>query len=94
MASQARTRLTNERKAWREGHPVGYFARLKKKDDGSQDLMVWECGIPGRVGVRAPRPLSPPAPPLPRLERPSAPLPPPPFPDPLGGRHVPAEAHL
>jgi ubiquitin-conjugating enzyme E2 I len=86
-------RLTNERKNWRENHPVGFFARLKKAEDGSQsacfegptprgggrasapapprprprpsnppssrparpptlaDLMVWECGIPGRAGT-------------------------------------------
>jgi ubiquitin-conjugating enzyme E2 I len=59
MASQARTRLTNERKAWRESHPVGFYARLKKMPDGAQNLMQWECGVPGRAGVSAARALRP-----------------------------------
>jgi hypothetical protein len=29
----------------------GFFARPKKETDGSQNLMIWEVGIPGKVGV-------------------------------------------
>ena len=49
----ARMRLTNERKAWLDDHPVGFYAKPKKNPDGSTDLMNWECGIPGKEGVRA-----------------------------------------
>jgi hypothetical protein len=31
--------------------PQGFFARPKKETDGSQNLMIWEVGIPGKVGV-------------------------------------------
>mmetsp|Transcript_47206 Transcript_47206/g.94471 ORF Transcript_47206/g.94471 Transcript_47206/m.94471 type:complete len:167 (-) Transcript_47206:51-551(-) len=48
MADIARTRLTQERKAWRRDHPFGFFARLAAKPDGSLDLMTWRCGIPGK----------------------------------------------
>ena len=52
MSSTARTRLTNERKAWREDHPPGFYAKPLKLPDGSIDLMNWECGVPGKPGVR------------------------------------------
>ena len=45
-------RLRAERKAWRKDHPIDFFARPSRKADGSQNLMVWECGIPGKKGVR------------------------------------------
>ena len=54
MSSTARTRLTNERKAWREDHPPGFYAKPLKLPDGSIDLMNWECGVPGKPGVRWP----------------------------------------
>ncbi len=41
-------RLAEERKNWRKEHPVGFYARPMKKDDNSNDLMRWECGIPGK----------------------------------------------
>ena len=46
------SRLRAERKAWRKDHPIDFYARPTRKADGSQDLMVWECGIPGKKGVR------------------------------------------
>ncbi|GAB5370264.1 hypothetical protein AAMO2058_001477600 [Amorphochlora amoebiformis] len=44
----ARKRLATERKEWRKSHPHGFYARPDKKDDGSQDLFRWVCGIPGK----------------------------------------------
>ncbi|XP_058127643.1 SUMO-conjugating enzyme UBC9-like [Anopheles ziemanni] len=49
MSETAVTRLTEERKAWRRDHPFGFVARPVKNRDGSQDLMVWECVIPGKT---------------------------------------------
>jgi len=49
--SLARQRLTSERRAWRQDHPLGFFARLDQKGDGSTDLMKWKCGIPGKEGT-------------------------------------------
>ena len=49
--SLARQRLTSERKAWRQDHPLGFFARLDQKGDGSTDIMKWKCGIPGKDGT-------------------------------------------
>mmetsp|Transcript_17275 Transcript_17275/g.42324 ORF Transcript_17275/g.42324 Transcript_17275/m.42324 type:complete len:160 (-) Transcript_17275:274-753(-) len=48
MSSLARKRLTTERREWRKSHPHGFYARPDKKDDGSQDLFKWVCGIPGK----------------------------------------------
>ena len=45
------SRLRAERKAWRKDHPIDFYARPSRKPDGSQDLMVWECGVPGKKGV-------------------------------------------
>ncbi|KAG0170482.1 E2 SUMO-conjugating protein ubc9 [Apophysomyces sp. BC1034] len=44
----ARSRLMEERKQWRKDHPHGFWARPGKNADGSLDLMVWTCGIPGK----------------------------------------------
>mmetsp|Transcript_24724 Transcript_24724/g.39857 ORF Transcript_24724/g.39857 Transcript_24724/m.39857 type:complete len:160 (-) Transcript_24724:225-704(-) len=44
----ARKRLATERREWRKSHPHGFYARPEKKSDGSQDLMMWVCGIPGK----------------------------------------------
>lgn len=46
----ARGRLTEERKAWRKNHPHGFVAKPETKD-GSVNLMIWECIIPGKTGV-------------------------------------------
>lgn len=45
----AKGRLVEERKAWRKDHPHGFYARPQTLGDGSTNLMVWECGIPGKV---------------------------------------------
>merc|ERR1712228_47514 len=37
-------------KAWRKQHPYGFFARASKNPDGSTNLLVWKCGIPGKKG--------------------------------------------
>ncbi|KAJ4850855.1 SUMO-conjugating enzyme sce1 [Turnera subulata] len=47
----ARGRLTEERKAWRKNHPHGFVARPNTAEDGSLDLMVWKCVIPGKPGT-------------------------------------------
>mmetsp|Transcript_22941 Transcript_22941/g.53549 ORF Transcript_22941/g.53549 Transcript_22941/m.53549 type:complete len:158 (-) Transcript_22941:330-803(-) len=49
--SIARGRLMKERKAWRSDHPFGFYARLSQNPDGSQDLLKWDCGIPGKAGT-------------------------------------------
>jgi hypothetical protein len=45
----ARGRLQEERKAWRKDHPHGFVARPTTGADGSMNLMMWDCGIPGKV---------------------------------------------
>jgi len=45
-----RQRLMEERKAWRKDHPIGFYARPVSKD-GEVNIMVWECGIPGKEGT-------------------------------------------
>eukprot|EP01098_Paradermamoeba_levis_P001544 TRINITY_DN1181_c0_g1_i4.p1 TRINITY_DN1181_c0_g1~~TRINITY_DN1181_c0_g1_i4.p1 ORF type:complete len:178 (-),score=23.27 TRINITY_DN1181_c0_g1_i4:164-697(-) len=51
MSGIARNRLTAERKAWRKDHPHAFFARPDTNADGSTNLMVWQCGIPGKAEV-------------------------------------------
>ncbi len=51
MSGFAQGRLVEERKNWRKDHPVNFFARPKKKQDNSNDLMNWEAGIPGKAGT-------------------------------------------
>eukprot|EP01122_Echinamoeba_exundans_P005631 TRINITY_DN15782_c0_g1_i1.p2 TRINITY_DN15782_c0_g1~~TRINITY_DN15782_c0_g1_i1.p2 ORF type:complete len:164 (+),score=34.20 TRINITY_DN15782_c0_g1_i1:2-493(+) len=51
MSGIARGRLTEERKAWRKEHPHGFFARPANNADGSMNVMVWQCGIPGKAGT-------------------------------------------
>uniref|UniRef100_A0A7N0UXG0 UBC core domain-containing protein n=1 Tax=Kalanchoe fedtschenkoi TaxID=63787 RepID=A0A7N0UXG0_KALFE len=46
----ARGRLTEERKAWRKNHPHGFVAKPETGADGSVNLMVWQCTIPGKTG--------------------------------------------
>lgn len=50
-AGIARGRLQEERKAWRKDHPIGFFAKPKAKGDGSNDLFLWDAGIPGKEGT-------------------------------------------
>ncbi|KAB2070519.1 hypothetical protein ERO13_A08G150600v2 [Gossypium hirsutum] len=47
----ARSRLAEERKAWRKNHPHGFVAKPETRADGSVDLMVWHCVIPGKKGT-------------------------------------------
>eukprot|EP00252_Welwitschia_mirabilis_P025011 TRINITY_DN765_c0_g1_i2.p1 TRINITY_DN765_c0_g1~~TRINITY_DN765_c0_g1_i2.p1 ORF type:complete len:169 (-),score=26.44 TRINITY_DN765_c0_g1_i2:335-841(-) len=51
MSGIARGRLTEERKAWRKNHPHGFVARPESLSDGSLNLMVWQCIIPGKTGT-------------------------------------------
>uniref|UniRef100_A0A453CKP6 UBC core domain-containing protein n=1 Tax=Aegilops tauschii subsp. strangulata TaxID=200361 RepID=A0A453CKP6_AEGTS len=50
----ARGRLAEERKSWRKNHPHvrGFVAKPETLPDGSVNLMVWRCVIPGKPGVR------------------------------------------
>ncbi|KAL3677737.1 hypothetical protein R1sor_020693 [Riccia sorocarpa] len=47
----ARGRLAEERKAWRKNHPYGFVARPDSGPDGSMNLMVWRCTLPGKPGT-------------------------------------------
>merc|ERR1712137_1117469 len=38
-----------ERKAWRKNKPFGFFARPQKNNDGSINMLVWNCGVPGKA---------------------------------------------
>eukprot|EP00998_Keelungia_sp_KM082_P007007 NODE_3222_length_925_cov_30.924812_g3201_i0.p1 GENE.NODE_3222_length_925_cov_30.924812_g3201_i0~~NODE_3222_length_925_cov_30.924812_g3201_i0.p1 ORF type:complete len:163 (-),score=11.73 NODE_3222_length_925_cov_30.924812_g3201_i0:366-854(-) len=40
-------RLREERKNWRKDRPSGFAAVPRKNADGSVNLMVWDCLIPG-----------------------------------------------
>ena len=44
----ARGRLSEERRAWRKDHPIGFYARPSSSGDGSSNMFVWEAGIPGK----------------------------------------------
>ncbi|KAL0907589.1 hypothetical protein M5K25_022006 [Dendrobium thyrsiflorum] len=46
----ARGRLAEERKAWRKNHPHGFVAKPETLPDGSVNLMIWHCTIPGKQG--------------------------------------------
>ena len=47
MSGIALGRLAEERKAWRKDHPFGFVAKPKANEDGTLNLMHWECVIPG-----------------------------------------------
>ncbi|XP_057806661.1 SUMO-conjugating enzyme SCE1 isoform X1 [Salvia miltiorrhiza] len=47
----ARGRLTEERKSWRKNHPHGFVAKPETLPDGTVNLMVWHCTIPGKAGT-------------------------------------------
>jgi len=51
MSGVAEKRIMEERKQWRIDHPPGFFAKFSKNKDDSQNMMVWETGIPGREGT-------------------------------------------
>ncbi|KAJ4905201.1 SUMO-conjugating enzyme SCE1 [Raphanus sativus] len=46
----ARGRLTEERKAWRKNHPHAFVAKPETCSDGTNNLMIWQCIIPGKSG--------------------------------------------
>eukprot|EP00172_Hildenbrandia_rubra_P002667 Plantae.Rhodophyta-Hildenbrandia_rubra.ctg3698.p1 GENE.Plantae.Rhodophyta-Hildenbrandia_rubra.ctg3698~~Plantae.Rhodophyta-Hildenbrandia_rubra.ctg3698.p1 ORF type:complete len:158 (+),score=20.88 Plantae.Rhodophyta-Hildenbrandia_rubra.ctg3698:295-768(+) len=50
MSGISRNRLKEERKQWRQDHPIGFFAR-PAKSGGTSNLMRWECGIPGKTNT-------------------------------------------
>ncbi|PUZ48580.1 hypothetical protein GQ55_7G256400 [Panicum hallii var. hallii] len=47
----ARARLAEERKSWRRSHPHGFVAKPATLPDGSVNLMVWNCIVPGKEGT-------------------------------------------
>jgi ubiquitin-protein ligase len=51
MPGIAQGRLSEERRAWRKEHPVGFHARPSAKNDGSSDMMKWMAGVPGKEGT-------------------------------------------
>ena len=51
MAGIARGRLQEERKTWRRDHPYGFVAKPRSNEDGSQNIMAWECVIPGKANT-------------------------------------------
>ncbi|VDN18227.1 unnamed protein product [Gongylonema pulchrum] len=48
MSGVAVKRLVEERNEWRRKSPHGFIARPIANEDGTKNLFVWECGIPGR----------------------------------------------
>lgn len=51
MAGIARGRLQEERKTWRRDHPFGFVAKPRSNPDGSQNIMAWDCVIPGKAST-------------------------------------------
>ncbi|GJN01972.1 hypothetical protein PR202_ga19278 [Eleusine coracana subsp. coracana] len=47
----ARSRLMEERKSWCKNHPHGFVAKPETLPDGTANLMVWNCIIPGTEGT-------------------------------------------
>ena len=47
----ARGRLQEERKTWRRDHPHGFVAKPQNLPDGSQNIMTWDCVIPGKANT-------------------------------------------
>lgn len=44
-------RLMEERKKWRQDHPYGFFAKPSDNADGTRNLYIWDCAIPGKKGT-------------------------------------------
>ena len=40
-------RLKKERKQWRSDHPYGFVAKPVTHNDGTINMLKWECQIPG-----------------------------------------------
>eukprot|EP01116_Phalansterium_solitarium_P009620 TRINITY_DN23863_c0_g1_i1.p2 TRINITY_DN23863_c0_g1~~TRINITY_DN23863_c0_g1_i1.p2 ORF type:complete len:159 (-),score=20.85 TRINITY_DN23863_c0_g1_i1:165-641(-) len=51
MSSLCLDRLAKERKDWRKEHPPEFFARPRNNEDGSANMLIWDCGIPGKAGT-------------------------------------------
>ncbi|EDW76391.1 uncharacterized protein Dwil_GK15431 [Drosophila willistoni] len=51
MNQMAINRLIDERKSWRMHHPFGFTAQPSKNLDGTLNLMIWQCTIPGPKGT-------------------------------------------
>lgn len=49
----AALRLQEERKLWRKDHPPGFVAKPELKPDGTTDLFIWKCVVPGKDGTIA-----------------------------------------
>lgn len=43
-------RLKKERAEWRKNHPYGFVAKPITSNDGSFNMLKWECEIPGPKG--------------------------------------------
>lgn len=51
MAGVARSRLAEERKAWRKDKPFAFVARPETNEKGETNLMKWKCFVPGKEGT-------------------------------------------
>jgi len=51
MAGIAKGRLAEERKAWRKEHPHAFVAKPRTLADGTQDVLNWDCVVPGKAGT-------------------------------------------
>uniref|UniRef100_A0A7S0SIR3 SUMO-conjugating enzyme UBC9 n=1 Tax=Mantoniella antarctica TaxID=81844 RepID=A0A7S0SIR3_9CHLO len=51
MTSLAKQRLAIERKGWRKDHPHAFVAKPVTLADGSNNMLLWECKIPGKSGT-------------------------------------------
>ena len=47
----AKGRLSEERKAWRKDHPIGFYAKPQVAEDGATNFFKWTAGIPGKAGT-------------------------------------------
>ena len=51
MSGIAHARLSEELKRWKKDHPIGFYANPKTNSDGTTNMLLWEFGIPGKVGT-------------------------------------------
>ncbi|VVC27149.1 Ubiquitin-conjugating enzyme E2,Ubiquitin-conjugating enzyme/RWD-like [Cinara cedri] len=51
MAGIATMRLMEERRIWRKNPIFGFVAKPTKHQDGSLNLLLWQCIIPGKKGT-------------------------------------------
>jgi ubiquitin-conjugating enzyme E2 I len=45
------THLHQERKRFRTNHSHGFYAKPSNNTDGSLNMSIWQCGIPGKPGT-------------------------------------------